>query len=104
MAGPYRTGKSYFLNHLVHQLAPSPSGGDGSDLTGLGDRPFHVADALSSSADGEDGAGSGAGNGADDERDVVLSALVLPGCLNALPDKPGTAVVLLDSPGLPPNR
>ncbi|CAN0558367.1 unnamed protein product, partial [Laminaria digitata] len=72
IAGPYRAGKSYFLNYFADRVAAG---------RGEGARPFRTSSTV---------------NG--DTREV--SVYVLPGCMNPVPEQPGTALLLLDTPGL----
>lgn len=55
---------------------------------------FRVVDGLVSDSDGD------GDDGGVNDADALLSVVILPGCLNVLPENPGTAVLLVDSPAL----
>lgn len=84
-AGPYRTGKSYFLNYFAnHVLA---LGSDPPRVPGSFDfeRPFQTSPTVN--VDSDDASGR-------------VHCHLLPACANPLPGHSDTALLLLDTPGL----
>ncbi|CAN0495466.1 unnamed protein product, partial [Hapterophycus canaliculatus] len=85
ISGPYRTGKSYFLNYVANQILARATDPPRDPGTFSFTRAFQTSPGIDS-----DG-GSGGG-------DCFFQ--LLPACANPLPDQPGTALLLLDTPGL----
>lgn len=86
IAGPYRTGKSYFLNYLTNQALALGSDPPRSPGSFSFERPFLTSPAVN--VDGDDGVTG------------RVSCHLLPACAKPLPGQPGTALLLLDTPGL----
>ncbi|CAN0417439.1 unnamed protein product, partial [Ectocarpus fasciculatus] len=89
IAGPYTTGKSYFLNYFAnHVLA---NGFDPPKEPGSFnfEPPFPTSPTLN--VEGGGGGGGEAG---------LCRFQLVPACAKPLPDQEGTALLLLDTPGL----
>lgn len=85
IAGPYRGGKSFFLNSLMRELKQKDGEGALVDGDAEENGGFEVSNLL---PDG-DGVGTEA-----------ITIRIIPGCMNLLPGDPETALILVDSPGL----
>lgn len=87
IAGGYHLPNSLLLNSLVAELVgaggENAEQGDG-DPEGKPGHPFPVLDPLS----------------ARESAAYTMSATLLPGCSNPLRNHPGTALLVVDSPGL----
>ena len=92
IAGPYRTGKSYFLNYFANQVVARSS--DPPRVAGefSFDLPFKTSPTVDvwNAGDG--------GGGGETAGEVVYH--LLPACANPLPEQPDTALLLVDAPGL----
>ena len=86
ITGPQRSGKSYFLNRLAKQISQRPS--DPASPEGVQEEPGREwEDPFDTSTTMNAGKGD-------------VSVHIIPGCANPLPESPGTALLLLDTPGM----